>query len=310
MIKTVFLIIASCLFLHGMAQNECIYPMTVIVPQQVDSLAPMAQNKLESRIRQVVTMNGMEGGKSFSNFCIVANISEGSKEITHGLRPLVTITSDLELFVGNNYTGEKIASTSLTLMGAGRNESKAYTSAFGRVTPANPQLEKFLKDVKQELDHYYQTQIPNIIRQAKELAVKRNYEEALCLLSSVPTCCNAYPNVEECMFTIYQQFVDYDCAVKVNKAQTIWSASQDKNGAKLAGAYLASIDPSSSCWEDALLLAEKIRARIGDDWEFSKELARDSIKLENARIDAIRAIGVAFGENQKSKTIKENWLIR
>lgn len=309
--KTLLTLAVLALSVLGIkAQGDCVIPMMVLVPEQVDTLAPMAQTKLESKMRQMVTQNGMEGGAAFSNFCIVANLVEGSKEVTSGLRPLVTITTDLELFVGNNYTGEKFASTGITLNGAGRNESKAYTSAFGSINTGNPQIQKFLKDAKLKVAQYYETQVPNIISKAKGFAIRREYEEALCLLTSVPTCCSRYAEVEQCMLDIFQQYVDYDCAVKVNKARAIWNASQDKEGAALAGAYLAAIDPASSCWDDALALAESIRQRIGDDWEFSKELQRDAVMLEKARIEAIRAIGVAYGENQKALTVRENWIVR
>lgn len=310
--KKVILIIAMVAFctFPMKAQNDCVIPMMVLVPEQVDSLAPMAQSKLESRLRQIVTQNGMDGGAQFANFSVVANLTEGSKEVTSGLRPLVTLTSELELYVGNNYTGDKFASTSIVLNGAGRNESKAYTAAFGSISTNNAQIQKFLKDAKRKVNDYYETQIPNILSQARGFSIRREYEEALCLLTSVPICCSKYPEVERCMLEIYQQYVDYDCAVKVNKARAIWNASQDKEGAALAGAYLASIDPASSCWDDALALAETIRTRIGDDWEFSKELMRDSVMLEKAKIEAIRAIGVAFGQNQKALTVRENWLVR
>lgn len=309
--KKIFLTaILAFLAMSISAQDECPIPMMVLVPQQVDSLAPMAQAKLESRIRQVVTQSGMDGGARFSNFSIVANMTEGSKEVTSGLRPLVTLTSELELFVGNNYTGEKFASASIVLNGAGRNESKAYTAAFSSINASNSQLQRFIEDAKKKIKQYYETQLPNIISRAKNFAIRHEYEEALCLLVSVPTCTSRYDEVEKNMLEIYQQYINYDCAVKVNKARQIWNASQDKDGAKLAGAYLASIDPGSSCWEEALELAETIRARIGDDWEFSKELQRDAVALEKDKIDAIKAIGVAYGENQKALTVRENWLIR
>ena len=292
------------------AQNDCVIPMMVLVPQQVDALSPMAQSKLESRLRQIVTQNGMDGGVQFANFCVVANLTEGSKEVVGGLRPLVTLTCELELYVGNNYTGDKFASTSIVLNGAGNNESKAYTAAFGSISTSNAQIQKFLKEAKRKVSEYYETQVPNILRQAKGFSIRREYEEALCLLTSVPTCCGRYADVEQCMLEIYQQYVDYDCAVKVNKGRAIWNATQNKEGAILAGAYLASIDPASSCWSDALSLAETIRARIGDDWEFSKELMRDAVMLEKNKIEAIRAIGVAFGQNQKAITVRENWFVR
>lgn len=292
------------------AQSECVIPMMVLVPEQAEEIPATAQNTLESKLRQMVTQNGMEGGASFSNFCIVANTTEGNKEVISGSRPLVTLTVDLELYVGNNYTGEKFASTSVTINGAGRNEAKAYSAAFSSVSKSNAQIQKFLKDAKRKVTEYYETQVPNIISQAKGFAIRREYEEALCLLTSVPTCCSKYGLIEKCMLDIYQEYVDYDCAVKVSKARAAWIASQDKEGAALAGAYLASIDPASSCWDDAMALAEQIRKRIGDDWEFAKELQRDAVALEKARIEAMRAIGVAYGQNQKAVTVRENWLVR
>ena len=292
------------------AQNDCTIPLMVLVPQQVDTLAPMAQAKLESKMRQIVIQNGMDGAAHFANFCIVANLTEESKEVISGLRPLVTLTSELELYIGNNYTGEKFASTSIILNGAGNNESKAYTAAFNRINTSNAQVQTFLKEAKRKIYEYYENQIPNILSLARQYSINREYEEALCLLTSVPICCKQYDDVEKCMLEIYQQYVNYDCAVKVNKARSIWNASQDKEGAMLAGAYLTSIDPASSCWEDALALSETIRTRIGDDWEFSKELMRDSVMLEKTKIEGIRSIGVAFGQNQKAVTVRENWLVR
>lgn len=310
--KKIIISLAMLLAGHvsGFAQSECVIPMMVLVPEQAEEIPATAQNTLESKLRQMVTQNGMEGGARFSNFCIVANTTESSKEVLSGTRPLVALTVDLELFVGNNYTGEKFASTSFTINGAGRNEAKAYSAAFAGVGSNNAQIQKFLKDAKRKVNDYYETQIPNIITQARGFAIRHEYEEALCLLTSVPSCCSKYSLVEKCMLEIFQEFVDFDCAVKVNKARTIWMASQDKEGAALAGAYLASIDPASSCWDEALALAEQIRARIGDEWEFAKELQRDAVELERARIEAIRAIGVAYGENQKALTVRENWLVR
>lgn len=296
--------------ISAFAQDECVVPMMVLVPEQAEAIPATAQNTLESKLRQMVTQNGMEGGAKFSNFCVVANTTEGSKEVLSGTRPLVTLTVDLELFIGNNYTGEKFASTSITINGAGRNEAKAYSAAFASVSSNNTQIQKFLKDAKRKVNEYYETQIPNIISRAKGFAIKHEYEEALCLLTSVPTCCSKYDMVEKSMLEIFKEYVDFDCAVKINKARAVWNASQNKEGAALAGAYLASIDPSSSCRDEALALAEQIRKRIGDDWEFAKELQRDAVALEKARIEAIRAIGVAYGENQKALTVRENWMVR
>ncbi len=291
-------------------QSGCVTPMMILVPEQTDPLGPTAQAELEAKLRQAVTRYGIEGGAKFANFCIVANIIEGQKEVIAGKRPLVTLTFDLEIFVGNNYTGEKFAATSIRLNGSGNNENKAYTAALRSINANNNALQSFLRDAKKKVDEYYATQIPVIISQAKAFALRHEYEEALCLLASVPTCAGAYGDVEDTMVEVFQQFVDYDCAMKVSKARAIWNAGQNREAAELAGAYLAAIDPSAACWGDALVLANQIHDRIGDDWEFYKEMQRAEVDLEKARIEAMRAIGVAYGQNQKANTISEHWIVR
>lgn len=308
-------IILSALFMATFicqlfAQSECPVPMMVLVAEQGGGMSENTSTSLESKLRQMVTHNGMEGGAKFSSFTLVATVSESSKEVITGMKPLVSVSLDLEMFIGNNYTGDKFASKVITLSGAGKNEERAYSSALNSLGKDRSDVEAFLKTAKSKINDYYDTQVQSIVKQAKSYSLKHEYEEAFCLLSSVPVCSKNYDLIEKSMLDIFQEYVDYDCAVKIAKAKSVWNASQDKEGALLAGAYLASIDLASSCWTEAMELAETIRARIGDEWEFAKELQRVAIKQENLKIEAIKAIGIAYGENQKATTINEHWLVK
>ena len=292
------------------AQEDCAIPLMVFVPEQSEAIPFTAQSTLETRMRQMITLGGMEGGSDFAYFSLVANTIESSKEVLSGIRPLVTINVELELFVGNNFTGEKFTSTSIMLKGAGRNEAQAYNAAFQSINSQNKDVQQFLSMAKKKIKQYYDTQATAIVNQARAYAVRQEYEDALCLLASIPTCSARYGEVEKAILDIFQNYVDYDCAVKVQKARTIWAATQNPAGAAQAGAYLAAVNPASSCYGDAIALVDAIRLRVGDDWEFSKELQRDAVMLEKARIEAARAIGVAYGNNQKAMTISEHWMVR
>ncbi|MBQ7942058.1 MAG: hypothetical protein IJ328_06600 [Muribaculaceae bacterium] len=306
-ISTLFLVVIVC---RGYSQQECSIPMMVLLSEQEGDMSAKVCSSLESKLRAMVTKNGMEGGAKFSSFSLVVSISENSREIITGMKPMVAVSLDVELFVGNNYTGDKFTSKIITLSGAGKNDERAYTSAFNSLSKDKTDIENFLKETKSKIELYYDTQAQNIVKQAKAYSLKHEYEEAFCLLSSVPACSKDYNLVEKCMYEIFQEYVDYDCAVKIAKAKSVWNASQDKEGALLAGAYLSSIDPASSCWSDVMDLAESIRARIGDEWNFSKEIQRETIKQQNLKIETIKAIGIAYGENQKATTINEHWLVR
>ena len=151
------------------------------------------------------------------------------------------------------------------------------------------------------------------IRQAKSLSTKQDFEQAMYLLTSIPTCINNYDAVEAAILSTFQTYVNQDCTGKINKARHAWNASQDREGAKIAGAYLAAINPAAQCYDDAMELADEIRERIGEEWEwakdlkeFGKEMARSQVELEKMRIEAARAIGESYAENQPDITINQN----
>ena len=300
--------------LPALAQEQCEFPLTIVIPDQTIELSPMAQSQLTGKIRQAVTLNGMAGGARYSNFCIVANLVETSKQVTSGLRPLVTVTTSLELFIANSRTGDKFGSTSVTLSGAGKNDKMAYMASVSSLNPQNTALQSFLKSAKKKIVAYYDGQTANIIRQAKALSTQQDFEQAMFLLTSIPTCVNKYDDVEAAILSTFQTFVDQDCTAKINKARHAWNASQDREGAKVAGAYLAAINPAAQCYDDAMELADEIRQRIDEEWEwakdlkeFSKEMARSQVDLEKMRIEAARAIGVAYAENQQPVTINQHY---
>ena len=300
--------------LPALAQEQCEFPLMIVVPDQTVELSPMAVTQLTSKIRQAVTLNGMAGGANYSNFCIKANLVEISKQATSGLRPLITVTTSMELVVENTRSGEKFSSTTVNLSGAGKNDKMAYMAAISSLNPQNTALQSFMKSAKKKIVNYYDSQTGNIIRQAKTLATQQDFEQALYLLTSIPTCINNYDAVEAAILSTFQTFVNQDCTAKINKARHAWNASQDREGAKIAGAYLAAINPAAQCYDDAMELADEIRQRIGEEWEwakdlkdFGKEMARSQVELEKIRIEAARAIGEAYAENQPDVTINQNY---
>ena len=64
--------------------------------------------------------------------------------------------------------------------------------------------------------------------------------------------------------------------------------------------------------DEAAELADEIHQRIGEEWEwakdlkeFGKEMARSQVELEKMRIEAARAIGEAYAENQPDITVNQ-----
>jgi hypothetical protein len=83
---------------------------------------------------------------------------------------------------------------------------------------------------------------------------------------------------------------------------TITYVDDAGNSAEAAAAYLAKIDPNSSCYAEAKVLNDKMAKRVKEidqrEWNFALKQQQDQVDIEKATIKAARDIGVAYGENQ------------
>jgi sugar/nucleoside kinase (ribokinase family) len=106
---------------------------------------------------------------------------------------------------------------------------------------------------------------------------------------------------------IYQKKIDREALLAVNKAKNIWQATPNKSGADQIAEILASVDPLSASYEDAVGLTERVRKKIEADekrdWDFKIKKYTDSVKLAQQRIEAARQIAISFYQNQPSTII-------
>lgn len=301
MMKTFIVIALSFFAFHNAnAKKDCTIAMAV---QVAEGTPADIVKTLEQKVREAVDRSEMEGSQKVAYFTITAKLQETSKEVMAGNRPIIAVSADLQLTVNNAYTGEGFAATTITISGAGRTENRAYFAALASVKGDNQQMQKFLNEAREKIENYYNKQMAKIIDQANMYVAKQDFEQAMFILASVPTCSKSYDKAKKAMLDIFQKYLDHDCSQKLLKAQTVWNATQDKEGAILAGAYLAAINPASICMDEVEKLSKKIKERVGEEWEFDKEKQRDAMEKEELRIKAIQTIGKAFGENQKGDTI-------
>ena len=60
---------------------------------------------------------------------------------------------------------------------------------------------------------------------------------------------------------------------------------------------------------NAVALQNEIKNTVKENWNFEhREKYKDAIGLEKDRIAAARAVGVAYGNNQKPTTTYINWI--
>ena len=125
---------------------------------------------------------------------------------------------------------------------------------------------------------------------------------------------DCYDKCQALVGPIYKKYIDIQCKKYMNEANNIWATNQDYSGGEKASSLLNKIDPSSSCFKDAVLLSDKIAKRIKEidqrEWNFMLKQQQDQVDIDKASIQAVRDIGVAYAENQPDvvyETVIYSW---
>ncbi len=280
------------------------------VPDQIEGMPAAAKKNLENKLSQIITANGISGDAMNSRFIISANVTVMTKDITESAPPMQAYTLNITFYIGDGFEGKSFSSYSTTVKGVGENETKAYNAALKSVKTNDPAYQSFIDKGKVKIIEYYNAQCDVIIKQAKVLAGMNKFDEAIWSLTSVPDVCTECWN--KCMAAIapiFQQKIDFECKTKLTEASNLWNAGQSYDAAQQAGAILATIDPKSSCFNEAKALSDKIGKRILEvdkrEWNFKYD---KEIGLERDMIKAYRDVGVAYGNGQpQNVTYKSLW---
>ncbi len=304
--KTIILSILVVIGYNAYAQNTAgksddvaRITLAAFVPQQIDKMPDAARSMLANKLSQIVTQSGMGGSAINERFILTANINIMTKDITPTAPPMQAFTLDVTLYIGDGISGTKYASISTTVKGVGENETKAYISALKNLKTNDPNYQSFIETGKTKIVEYYNSKCDFIINEAKAIASQNKFEEAIYKLTGVPEVCkDCYDKCMKEIAVIYQQKIDRDALKIMVEANSLWAAGQDIETAQKVAALLATIEPSSSSMAFAEKLSLKIAQRVKEidnrEWKYAlKEQAQES-----ERIEAERAIGVAYGQNQ------------
>ena len=211
--------------------------------------------------------------------------------------------------MADTYTQKKFANAYITLDGVGTGEVKSYINAFRHISANNKEILNLINTGKKKMMEYYNTQYPNIIKEAQRLVSLQNYEEALTMVLSIPICSNGGEEATKYGLQLYTKYLDRMNLFLLNRARALWAAGQDQETAYQVCAMLAQIDPDAACYAEAKALMKEVKAQVRSDIDLEmREKYYDQIQLEKSRIEAARAVGVAYGNHQKPTTTNLMWL--
>jgi hypothetical protein len=279
------------------------------VSDQVENLPLVARNNLQSKLAQVVTANGLGDSQNYNTrFIITPNISVLDKYVVPGAPAKVALTLEVAVYVGDGITGKKFGSTAINVKGVGRNETKAYVAAVRQISSGDNKLQNLLRTAKQRILEYYNNECDFILKDAESLVNQNQFENAIFILTSVPTISkDCYNQAIDMAKPLFQKKIDRDCTLLLNKARNAWNAGLDFNAANDAASYLNQIDPNAKCYPDVERLSRDINTRIKkvDDreWQFIFKQQDDRTEVAVNQLQSMKEIALTYGRNQAQNPV-------
>ena len=278
-------------------------PISVYAADNSENFPEGAKAMIENKLTQLLTRNGIAGLDYMGQFVLTVTTTPLDKDIIAGPPMKISEKMEMNLYIVDAYAKTIFSSTSFTVRGLGETENKCYLNAISRMPLQTPQIAQFIQEGKEKIIGYYDHEGEALIKKAQYLAKQKKYDEALFWVALIPQQSKHYDAALAAGQAIYQQYINNECNVNLAAARQAWAAHQNADGATAAGEFLAKILPDAACYGDAMALYKEIKGKVLDDWKFEMKQYQDGVDLEKQRIEAARAVGVAYGTHQPSKEV-------
>lgn len=261
-----------------------------------------AASLLCGRMQRAIAANGFADNQATGRFALVAKCDVLEKDIAPTTPPRISQKLELSFVVVDLIENKVYGSCDMTISGIGTNETKAFGTAFQKVSAQNQQIKTLLADAKEKILDYYANSCPQIQTEAKTLASTGQFDKAIFSLMSVPAVCSeCYNSSQQLAALIYQQKIDTECNRLLEQAKSEWASSQSEATAAEIAGILGQIDPRASGFEAAVEFRNSVSAKLAADaqrqWEFEMKRYEDNQQFKRSIADACRSVGEIFAKN-------------
>jgi len=304
-----FLSAAFLVWTANIYAQDCVLPISIQLEEDFTNVPAAANSVLYQLLNRIATENGLTTEAPTTPFVLTVHCDVLDKSNLAG-PPIQTICNlGLTFYMADTYTQKKFGTAYVSLNGVGTGEVKSYINAFRRISSSNGEIKSLINRGKKNMMDYYDSQYPNILKEAQRLASLQKYEEALTMVLSIPVCSAGGTEASQYGLQLYTKHLDRMNLFLLNHAKALWAAGQDQQAAYGVCAMLAQVDPDAACYGDAAKLMQEVKGQIRSDIDFEmRQKYNDRIQIEKDRIAAARAVGVAYGKGQKETTTNLMWL--
>ncbi len=196
--------------------------ITLSISPIESDIPDVQQFLLAKKIVEIITSEGISSF-AYGNFTITPKIFlENSEVVEGGMKNINVVWLSLSLTIEDNTTGKVFSSYSSTLKGSAMGKDKAITDAINKINNKSAELKKFISEGKKEIISYYKENCNSIIQKSEGFAQRKQYEEAIALLLSIPEeIVECYSNAQKNALQIYNKYQEKNCKQQLLEASAL-----------------------------------------------------------------------------------------
>lgn len=293
-----------------------------VYQHQIDGIHPDVTNLLESKLRQIIVLNGISDFNFTNRFVITSKINVISKDIIVGPPQQISLKINITFFIGDIIENKIYGTTSIQSLGFGINETNAFVNAINTIKPDNEKFTTFVSTSKDKIAAYYNSNCVQIMKEAETLEAIQKFDAALYKLSMIPNICSeCFANAQSAIIKTYQNMNNINGLKLYQQAKIDWYKSQNIEGANNAFSSIKKINFNSNCQDSVFSLINIISNKLKEDEKKDFELnlkkyndeleenkKRYSQELEYRKLELLSAkeIALVFAKNQPKEIINYN----
>lgn len=275
-----------------------------------DGIPSEAKNHLVTKMKQLISSNGIADEDPHNRFVITAKALVKTKDIIAGPPQKVSINVEFVFFIGDVVENKVFENFSISAMGVGNNETKAYISAINSVKPKNKEMVEFLAKAKKKIVDYYYLRCAEIKAKAKQKASANDYPSAIYELMQIPNVCDCSHECQELAIQYNKEYTINTAAKLLNEAKAIWASNPNAEGASKVMRIVRQIQANSPNQKELDNLLADITKKLKNDqekeWAFQMQKYKDDVEREKKMLEMQAKQQDADNERRARQQVADN----
>lgn len=314
---TLILIQINIFILKSQPEKLNTFSLTPVIFEenmQHEQVDPRIKNLLKNKMQRIATKYGFSSGIKENRHIIFPDFEVVNKDIVQSIPPKVSVEILITFYIADYDTRTIYTSEEFSLLGVGKNETKAYYRALNQLRTNNPKFEKFIERGKKKIIDFYNTHCDQIINKANTKAKIGKEYLALSILTRIPLDCDVcYNKAMNESVKIYKLVQKKKCNQNIVKAKNIWATDHSYAAAQRIEPYLSEILPDFPCYKEASILVNKIDKYLKEkekrewDYKINREKREWNRRTKNEdREYSLRNNALEYYHQEKMLRIQKN----